>query len=338
MNQVTSPRVRVRHRRPPEKISHEVQVVPISVIQVGPRVRRLRGEVVEQLMESIGRNGLQTPVTLRPEPDGTSFRLVLGLHRLEAQKRLGCQEIKAFVTDADDADCEIMEIDENLVRADLTELEVAQHLARRKELYDAKGGTNCPTPGGTQKIGFARDTAASTGTTPRGINRSLRRAEQITKDVQDRIAGTPIEDSGVELDALAGTTPEQQREALDLVVSGAASSVREALSHDERDPDQRQFEKIQRLLKKASFPVQRKVYDWLGSQVEQGGAPRAKGTDLDDGDAATPRGGVQVQPPSDSPTAMPHGTPGQADDARVTEGPRAPGCRRRCRWPARRPE
>ncbi len=65
--------------------------------------------------------------------------------------------IKATVTTAEDVDCRIMEIDENLVRSELDPLERSRLLETRKRLYDAKGGTTRPTPGGKQKTGFAKD-------------------------------------------------------------------------------------------------------------------------------------------------------------------------------------
>ncbi len=71
--------------------------------------------------------------------------------------------------DADDLDRELWQIDENLIRAELTEIERTDHLRRRKEIFKAKkklGGTNPPTSlsdgrkaGPQHQKGFDKDTA-----------------------------------------------------------------------------------------------------------------------------------------------------------------------------------
>jgi len=74
------------------------------------------------------------------------------------------------------------EIDENLCRIDLTPAEEADHLKRRKELFDQKGVTICDTLGGPQKTGFDADTAKKTGKTKQDVNRKRTRAEKIAPD------------------------------------------------------------------------------------------------------------------------------------------------------------
>src|SRR6185312_7534432 len=115
--------------------------VQIADIEVGKRIRSLRESVVTELVESIGRLGLQQPISVATgikrkegDADGISFALVAGNHRLEACKRLGLVEIEARIVQFSDPERELWEIDENLCRADLSELERGEHLARRKEL------------------------------------------------------------------------------------------------------------------------------------------------------------------------------------------------------------
>src|SRR5262249_38948078 len=55
--------------------------------------------------------------------------------------------------------------------------------------------------------GFVEDTATKTGIAERTIRREVRRAEKIEPDIRDAIRGTPIAESGVELDALASMSP-----------------------------------------------------------------------------------------------------------------------------------
>lgn len=90
----------------------------------------------------------------------------------------------------DEIDAQIWEIDENLIRAELTPAQVADHMARRKVLWGQKtGGTTCPTLGGEQEIGFARDVADRTGQSKRDVNRAVSRGEKIAPDVLKLVQG-----------------------------------------------------------------------------------------------------------------------------------------------------
>ena len=67
----------------------------------------------------------------------SGLRLVAGWHRLEATRQLKHDTIRAVVLEGLDADAALLtEIDENLVRADLSPAERAIHLAERKRLYE----------------------------------------------------------------------------------------------------------------------------------------------------------------------------------------------------------
>ena len=111
----------------------------------------------------------------------------------------------------DEIDRELWEIDENLMRAGLSPSEEAAHLARRKELFEARAesGKTFPTLTGRGNKAFAQETAEKTGQSKRDINNKVARAEAIP-DI-DRVAGTSL-DKGVELDALA-KMDEPEREA-----------------------------------------------------------------------------------------------------------------------------
>lgn len=69
-----------------------------------------------------------------------------------AAKKLGWEEIDCIFTDLSETDRELWEIDENLVRAELTTAEKREHLKRRKEVWERRqkeardtGGKSLPT-------------------------------------------------------------------------------------------------------------------------------------------------------------------------------------------------
>ena len=96
---------------------------------------------------SFARIGQLQPIIVRPRGD-TGFWLVAGRHRLEAAKRLKWPMIRALVLEnADEA--ELAEIDENLIRADLSPAERALHVSRRKDLYEKVA----PSPSASRRPG-----------------------------------------------------------------------------------------------------------------------------------------------------------------------------------------
>src|SRR6267143_1167997 len=118
-------------------------LVAIADIRVGKRLRSLRENAVADLMSSISDLGLKTPVSvkhgiskLENGGNGVAFDLIAGRHRLEACKRLGWEEIDASICQLTDTECELWEIDENLCRSELNELERGEHLMKRKALYE----------------------------------------------------------------------------------------------------------------------------------------------------------------------------------------------------------
>src|SRR6185312_15831820 len=165
-----------------------------------------------------------------------TFTLVAGLHRLEACKSLGLVEIEASIVQMDDDERLLWEIDENLCRADLTELERGEHLLKRKEIYERKwpetkrgGNYQNGQFGPTDAVAFVADAAAKTDASETAVKRSIRRARKIDEKVRDRVRTLPeIADSGVELDALADMEPAQQKRAVALVESGQAAGIRDA--------------------------------------------------------------------------------------------------------------
>lgn len=95
---------------------------------------------------------------------------------------------------------ELAEIDENLLRAELSPAQRAAAIARRKEIWEAmhgESGNSVPTLGGRGNTSFASDTASAAGVTKRSLNEHISRAEALGPDLH-AVVGTSL-DKGVEL-------------------------------------------------------------------------------------------------------------------------------------------
>jgi ParB family chromosome partitioning protein len=106
--------------------ARKTELIDTQSIIIGSRVRSLNEGAIAPLMASLSRIGMRTPITVRTvsDDDFPENILVTGLHRLEAAKRLGWEEIECFVVDHESEDLARMwEIAENLHRAELTVLE-----------------------------------------------------------------------------------------------------------------------------------------------------------------------------------------------------------------------
>ena len=120
--------------------------IPVDSVRVRDRLRALAPEKVDGLVASLGEVGLRTPIHVRVldrlEEGGRVFEgvpiLVAGRHRLEAARRLGWEEIDAYVLDGDERDARLWEIAENLHRAELTVQERADHIAEWVRLTGEK--------------------------------------------------------------------------------------------------------------------------------------------------------------------------------------------------------
>ena len=227
---------------PPEM---KVRSVGLSGIASLPRRRAVRPDVVEALAQSMRDVGLINPITLRPR-EGLGFYLIAGRHRYEAARKLKWEGIPAIVLEGIDAvEAELREIDENLIRADLSPAEQAAHHKRRKELYekrhpetkhggDRKSSTGKSKPQNADLKSYTEDAAEKTGKSRDTVERAVKRGKGIP-NVAD-LAGTSL-DQGVELDALAelgSIDPSLQSELIEKAKSGAKVSARTAVKKAQR--------------------------------------------------------------------------------------------------------
>ncbi|OAB84660.1 hypothetical protein A4G21_16205 [Brucella intermedia] len=215
----------------------------IDDIFIGNRHRNADGAKVAEIAKSIAEVGLMNPpaVCIRDEIvmddgelcDGVAV-LIYGRHRLAALKMNGEEYVECVVHDVDDLHAELMEIDENLARSELSPAEEAAHIARRKAIYEeihpeTKHGGN-QSPSGkffhTDKASFVQETASASGKTDRAIRMAAARGRVLGHDIQ-RIVGTSL-DKGVEMDALIGLPDEERENLISRAERGEKVSARPA--------------------------------------------------------------------------------------------------------------
>jgi ParB family chromosome partitioning protein len=106
--------------------------IVLDNIQIGTRLRHADQEKVAEIASSIAKVGLLSPIIVRFIDDVPN--LVAGLHRLLALKSLGEETADCNVYGTDPIHAELMEIAENLHRADLNLLQRSEQVARWIEL------------------------------------------------------------------------------------------------------------------------------------------------------------------------------------------------------------
>lgn len=203
--------------------SNKIASVEIESIVVGKRLRGITKSKIDELAESISAVGLLQPIVITEDKN-----LVAGLHRVEACRQLGIIEINAVVIPNLQLQKEIAEIDENLIRNQLTVLEQCEQLKRRKELYEALYPET--RRGGYARVGFdelqpedindnrvvkdafSNRAASERKVTPRTIQRAIRIAERLDSNVKGQISDLPIAVRFTQLMRLAELEPLMQRE------------------------------------------------------------------------------------------------------------------------------
>lgn len=216
-------------------MEQQIEMTRVADIFVGKRLRKVEEEKVSELVGSITANGLIHPIVVRRHPKHPKrFQLVVGASRLAAVKKLGWKKVKATVVDCDDLGAKLMEVDENLIRKELTDLERAEHHKLRKDILEERGEAR--TRGGDRRSNeqnahlksYADQMGENLGIHPATVRRHVRRAESIAEDIKKKIKGTRF-DTGSELDALARMSQDEQRTAArKIFTTGKACSFYQA--------------------------------------------------------------------------------------------------------------
>ncbi|WP_455478422.1 ParB/RepB/Spo0J family partition protein [Bartonella sp. B10] len=120
----------------------QFQTLNLDLIVVPERIRPVDDEHAKALAQSMAREGLMNPITVRHTPNakGGNYTLVAGAHRLRAAKLLGYREIDAVVVQADKDNAALLEVAENLFRNELSVIDRALFVQTYRDLWEKKYG------------------------------------------------------------------------------------------------------------------------------------------------------------------------------------------------------
>lgn len=229
----------------------------INEVKINEGRRPTDQKKIQELADSIKELGLLNPITVNE--DGT---LIAGMHRLEACKLLGMEEIKVNKINLSSLLAELAEIDENLIRNELHWLAADKQLRRRKSIYEelhpeTKAGiagankTNEKRWGvANEKISsaktFTEDTAEKLGQSQRNIQMSVARAEKIAEELEAEIEELDI--TKTEGTILARFEPEQQKKIIEVKKQKTDSSIKEIVQEIKKEEKKEAKEEERRIL------------------------------------------------------------------------------------------
>lgn len=108
-------------------------ILKISEVHIGQRVRDDYGDM-ESLANSIKEHGLLHPIVV-----DSNNNLIAGCRRLLACERIGMKEIEVKVLkDISEKELRVLELEENIRRKDLTELEKSKNLVELAEIKEGE--------------------------------------------------------------------------------------------------------------------------------------------------------------------------------------------------------
>lgn len=121
--------------------AQRIASIPIDRINVlNPRARNRRQH--REIVDNIDAIGLKRPVTVRRNPagNGDTFDLICGEGRLEALRMLGASEIPAVIIDAEEDECLVMSLVENIARRQHRPIDIMHEIGslRRRGYNDVQ--------------------------------------------------------------------------------------------------------------------------------------------------------------------------------------------------------
>lgn len=220
------------------------------------------GTDVTELEKSISTLGLIAPLVISPENV-----ILAGARRYQALLNLGYTEAPVMIVDKNELERELVSIDENLVRKDLSKLEIESHLRRAKEIYQELNPVEEVTVSETDpKVEvlpaekFLTMVSEKTGLSPKQIHEAISRDEKASSMVKEARRNGELSLS--QTNEIIKLNKEDQkiaikhiqempvREIKQFVKMVKAEGIQKAISKTPPMPNQKEFLEIEMTLKK----------------------------------------------------------------------------------------
>ena len=203
----------------------QVVKIALDIVFANNEARTIDEKAVERLAESMNKVGQLNPIMVVKarysaggRADNTCYRVVAGGHRLKAAKMLGWSEIDACVLDYAEDDYKhhrMIEITENLHRAELSALERDKLVAEWCELVGGVSVQNGQKPKGGRPAGGESEASRQLGLVRQDVHRA-RKVASLSEPAQEKARELGLDDNrSALLEAARETEPEEQVRTLE---------------------------------------------------------------------------------------------------------------------------
>jgi ParB family chromosome partitioning protein len=267
----------------------QIEIVPLDAIDIRTNARAVDPAWASVIAASFEERGQIQAIQIRSLGDDR-YVLIDGGHRVEAMRLLGRDSIVAEIRPIDVVDADILAIDANLIRNELSALDRAVFLFQRKQLWEAKypetanGKAKKPKKNnGKEKIAnlaifhrFTIEVANRTGISERTSQRATELMKGLGPQIVALLRGTRLSDNQSQLQALMRIESDATRlAAAEAIAAHDLPSVSAALkaigAAPEKVPDdEADFRRLLDLWSRSGRKTRRKFLDAIGLSDEAG--------------------------------------------------------------------
>jgi hypothetical protein len=213
----------------------KIMKAKIRDIKINGRKRPLDRNKASAIAESIKLVGLLNPITVAED-----YTLISGYHRLEAHKILGLDQIEARVVNLTDLTQELAEIDENIIRNELNDIDMGEHLIERDTLLESMGirtrrGDNRFTLANRPEMVSGLKIGKKIGMSERVIRMKKQIARGITLNNKDRLRNTRFSNNTTGLLEISRLGPTTQDMVVDRLLKGRYRNVMRLIMKVQRE-------------------------------------------------------------------------------------------------------
>lgn len=176
-------------------MKHQIVQLDLSEVEVKDHLSRTKLDI-SSLSESIQAIGQINPITVKKR--GNKYQVIAGRRRFSALKHIEAttgkkQKVLVTIKDLDQVQADLIEIDENLMRQNLNEVETDEALYKRKQLYEqlfpetkknVAGATAKHNKNKDKKLPFTSDVSRKLNISRKTVERSIARASKASDKVK----------------------------------------------------------------------------------------------------------------------------------------------------------